>query len=367
MTVLPWDDGWSLMEVCALIGIIIGAIGLLGNMLMLWVCNLADMATLSTNLFMTGLALTDSTTLIFHLLDDIGHLAPNISSADILYGNSDWRCRISNFVYDWTFMLSSWCTVGVIAELFLVQTFPQRRHLLYNNRRAMYVMSSMMLVAIAGCFPVSVITLTVSPGQCSSNYVRFYNVYHNIVIQIIINGAVPVTIIVLSLGKCAIAHAFANNKRTVTEVNVDDNTIKIQEISVEPEAPTHRIHVVVAIGIMFIISLTPYTVLTTVTVLQQHNLVDYVPSYNMDNALAICRLLLHANYALKFPMSFVLSHTFRTTFRLICNYGSTVHSKSMASLRGALSGGAHSRHTRSELYSSEGQPGVAAVKTTSSI
>ena len=367
MTTFAWDDGMSLIEVCALIGLILGGIGLVSNFLMAWVCNLDEMATLSTSLFMTALALTDSTVLVFHILEDFGNVLPNTTAVDILYGDSDWRCRISNFVYDWTFMLSSWSTVGVIAELFLVQTFPQRRHLLYNSRRALYVVSSMMLVALAGCFPVSVITWAVSPGECSSDYVRFYDVYHNIVIQIIINGAVPVAIIALSMGKCAVANLFAKSEGTITEVNAEDNTIKIQEFTGEPEAPTHLIHVVVAIGVLFMVSLSPYIALTSITVLQRHDLSDYAPSYNMDNAIAVARLLLHCNYALKFTLAFVLSRTFRKTFRLVCNYGSTVHSKSLASLKGALSGGAHSRHTRSELYSTEGQPGVAAGRNSSTI
>ena len=361
----PWADGWNLMEICALIGLIIGFGGLFGNALLAWVANLTGMSYLSTSLFITAMAITDSTILIFHMLEDFGNILPNTTAEDILYGYSSWRCRISNFVYDWTSMLSSWCMVGITAELFLVQTFPHQRHLLYNSRRALYVVSSMMLIGLAGCFPVSVITWSVEPGVCSSDYERFYYVYHNVVIQLFINGIVPVIIISLALGKCAIAHIFAKTEGTVTEVNAEDNTIKIQDVD-EPKAPpAHLTNAVVAITVVFVLTVTPYTALKAIVSLQKYDLTSYVTPYNMTNAIAVVRLILHANYALKFVLAFIFSRTFRTTFRIICNYGSTIHSPSMAAEIGRPRIGTKSRTTRSELYSTSGQPGVNISNSTS--
>lgn len=297
-------------EICAYVAVVIGVLGLVGNALCAKVMRIGYLKGSSTCVLLFSCVLSDTVILVIDLLDDIAELIPTVSSGDLLYGNSDWRCRLTTFVYDTARVVSSWLTVAMSVELCLVRGDPKRRPAIANTKRAVYVAFAIMLVATAACFPFLVIGKATGGNSCSSKYKLFFDTYSDIVLGIAVDSLVPIFFIIVCTMKSVLSLLDSSNLGTPTSPEPHDPAL-----SHLSDVGTTFSYAVIATCGVFLITVTPTAALETVNAIQKHYPGLNLPHDVVGLAYTVTKLLFLFNHSAKLYVWFVTEEDFRSAWR----------------------------------------------------
>nr|KAG5701524.1 hypothetical protein BaRGS_000920 [Batillaria attramentaria] len=114
---------------------VIGALGLVGNVMILVVLSHKSLSSTSYSVYLRFLAVGDSSELIFRLLEN------NLDHFDLfhpLLTKNSGLCRLYHVLDKWSTYLSPWMVVMLTADRFLAVMFPLKRATIVTKRRAVY-------------------------------------------------------------------------------------------------------------------------------------------------------------------------------------------------------------------------------------
>ena len=295
---------------CAYVALVIGALGFVGNALCAKVMRIGYMKGVSTCVLLFGAVLSDTVILVIELLDDVAEIIPSVTAADIMYGHSDWRCRVTTFVYDSARLVSSWLTVAMSVELCLVRSDPKRRLSIANKRRAVYVALAITLVATAACFPFLVLARATPENTCSSKYRLFFDTYSDIVLGIAVDALVPIIFIIVCTMKSVVSLLDSTKAGSPTNPEPPDPALS----HVTDNAMSFSNAVIATCGV-FLITITPTAALETVAAVQKHYPSLSLPEDVVGLAYAIAKLFFLFNHSAKLYVWLITEEDFRVAYR----------------------------------------------------
>ena len=314
-------------EICAYVAMVLGALGLVGNALCAKVMRIGYLKGSSTCVLLFGAVLSDTVILVIDLLDSMADLIPSMTAGDLLYGQSDWRCRLTTFVYDTARVVSSWLTVAMSVELCLVRSDPKRRPAIANTKRAVYVALAILLVAIAACFPFLVIARATPNKTCSSKYMLFFDTYSDIVLGIAVDSLVPIFFIIVCTMKSVLSmlDGTLGGSSSPTSPEPPDPSPLTHPgggggsgggppVDDDPTGLTFSYAVIATCGV-FLITVTPTAALETINAIQKHYPSLSLPRDAVGLAYAVTRLLFLLNHSAKLYVWFITEEDFRSAWR----------------------------------------------------
>ncbi|ESO96488.1 hypothetical protein LOTGIDRAFT_159904 [Lottia gigantea] len=277
--------------------------GLLGNILTLIVLSQNNMRT-STNAFLSALAVSDG----IKLINDILYfLVIVFYKTDTTIGNRayGYLYPYAHFIFNMSTCVSSWLTVSVAVERYILVCHPTRARTICNRQRAVYTCVGVYLVMIALAIPsalryrtiwcidpetnVSMIHVMLTEMWKNQTFVITYTWAQNLIRSII-----PLVVLV-ALNACIIG---ALRK---TRANKRNNS-------------RHRVTVMMIIVIVvFMVCITPDAIMSTVFGYGYHeagNLVKGIREFT-DTLLAL-------NAATNFIVYCVFNKVFRNSFTSLC-------------------------------------------------
>ncbi len=303
------DATEEVRETTAIVSVVVGVFGLLGNAACARMMLSGSMQKYSTSYFILGCVLSDTVVLLFECVEDVAILTPGVASGYILYGNNSWRCRVAVFTYEAARLISSWLVVGMCVEVCIVSIFCDRRDHIYNTTRAKYVTLLVCLIAFAACFLYLVITISTDNNTCTSKYVVFYDIYTDVILQIICDSVVPILFILV----CNVI--FFISRRSKVSHSVAG---PYEEKSRSNQSKRLQFkHFIIAVSLFFVACCLPDVVVQSLHILERHHLVNmpsrlnYFSSSDMHIAYYITKLLLTFNYGSKIYGAFLFEEEFR--------------------------------------------------------
>ncbi len=305
----------SLEGVCAYIGIALGGLGLLGNLLGARMMSTRRLQVYSSALFLFALCLSDLVVMSIEVLDDVAHVIDNVTAGDLLYGNNDWRCRVTTFLYETARTISSWLVVALSIEMCMVGSDPQRSKGVYIQSRAAYVTMAVCLISLAACFPFLVITIAGGEDMCTSKYNLFFDTYKDPVLNITVSGIVPICFLIVSTAKYFISHGLT---RTGT-ISATEEEIQAQEYYVKPQFS----RVILLMTFIFIITILPNVAIDMIGVIKKHRPTQQysLTDSELDQLYLVCRVILLLNYSIKFYLCVLFEPACSGSVSEICKCG----------------------------------------------
>ncbi len=305
----------SLESVCAYIGLCLAGLGLIGNILGARMMTSTRLQSYSSAVFVAALVLSDLVVMTVEALDDFAEVVPNVTAGELLYGNNDWRCRVTTFVYQTARTISSWLIVALSIEMCLVGSDPARSKGVYLQSRAAYVTMAVCLISIAACFPFLVITIAGGPDTCTSKYNLFFDTYKDPVINITVTGIVPMCFLIVSTTKYFISHGLTRNGT----IAATEEEIQAQENYVKPQFS----RAILFMTFMFIITTMPNVAIEMIHVIQKHKPTQQysLSQDQLDQLYLVCRVLFLVNYTIKFYLCVLFEPACSGSFGEICRFG----------------------------------------------
>ena len=299
-------------EVTSYVGIILTALGLIGNGCLVKVMLSETAQATSSSAFFLSLAISDTVVLLFEVMDDIAVHVTGYTADDILYGTSDWQCRFGVFAFETSKMASSWLVVAMSVELCMAVTRPQSRHRVYTWGRAFYVTMAVWLIAAAGCFPFLVITVSVATSdqhKCWSKYDVFYDIYSGIVLHGVTDCFLPVLFICLcnvrslmSLLKDETGYQTGYSYGLADPQGLPPPSLK---------KSCQAVNVILMTSFMFAVTLLPAHSVDLVYAIRRFHTDMLLGQPAWDLAWIIAKALVLVNYSLKFYLILLIKNEFR--------------------------------------------------------
>ena len=282
--------------------------GLIGNVLTLIVLNMKNMKT-STNAFLAALAISDSIKLINDLIYFVVLVLfrTNPKSGQIAFVNI---YPFAHFIFNISTCVSSWLTVSVATERFILVCYPIKAKSLCTRIRAIVISCVIYVVMISVSFPfalryektktivdnVTVLDLRVTDLWSNEEFDRYYTWSLNFLRSNI------VLIILIILNACII---FSLRKVRANKKNTQRNRITLMMI---------------VVIMVFVICILPDAIMSV------HGMGYHEANYLEKGIREFSDTLLTINAAVNFLIYCVFSRTFRQKFVVLfpfCQFKTT--------------------------------------------
>ena len=269
--------------------------GLLGNIACARVMLEDRFRQLSSSVFLFCLAIVDSMVLVVEGLDDLAVRTSWFDSDnDVIAGNGhggQWRCRAVSFLGQASRIAGSWLVVALAIEAATANptraaaaTAIRGRYRVVRTRsRALHVSMTVILLSVAGAFPLLVITkVSDSAGvaYCSSKYAVFRRLYSHLVLSVGVDVVAPTLLIVLALGTSLTRHFRKDQNHNVrlerARLGVAGIAAAVAGVTTRsPDQWSYRtttskrslsLKSVIPISVAMLVSLLPYAYLESVAV-----------------------------------------------------------------------------------------------------
>ncbi|GFN94562.1 FMRFamide receptor-like [Plakobranchus ocellatus] len=277
--------------------------GLLCNALSVYVLTRRNMLS-STNAFLSALAVADSIKLLndilYFLVIVFMHTSPTLGN--LSYG---YLYPYSHFVFNMSLCVSSWLTVAVAVERYILVCHPTRARVVWSRRMAVILCTAIYVVMTCFAIPFALRYRTIRCVDRASNLYRlevevtemwqnetFRTVYTWI--QNLMRSIIPLIVLII-LNMCIICAL----KKT---------RIKRRKL------PRHRVTVMmIAVILTFLVCVTPDAILSTIFGFGYHE-----ASYLAKGIREITDTLLGVNAGVNFLIYCAFNKVFRKSFTRLC-------------------------------------------------
>ncbi|CAG5116780.1 unnamed protein product, partial [Candidula unifasciata] len=277
--------------------------GFLGNMLTIFVLCRRNMLT-STNAFLSALAVSDS----IKLVNDIMYIMVTVflhtdkELGRIAYG---YLYPYAHFIFSMSVCVSSWLTVSVAIERYILVCHPTRARAFWNRKRAVWLCVFIYVIMTILALPSALRYRTINCIDRITNVTRLEveltEIWRNQLlattyewVQSLLRSIIPLIILVV-LNVCIICAL----KRTKTN---------------RGRNPRHRVTIMMIVVILvFLICITPDALLSTVFKFGYHE-----EGYLEKGIREITDSLLTINAGVNFIIYCVFNQVFRKSFTRIC-------------------------------------------------
>ena len=172
-------------------------VGLLGNATCAWVMLNKRFRSMSSSVFLFWLVVADSAVLAVECLDDLSQRAWISPPLNV----GEWSCRLTSFVGQTGRIAGSWLVVALAVEAARTSGGTSK-----SRGRALHVSMTVLLLSVAGAFPLLVITRVSHADQsvasfCTSKYAVFRRLYLHLVLSVGVEVIAPCLLIAVAMGK----------------------------------------------------------------------------------------------------------------------------------------------------------------------
>ncbi|BFZ06533.1 hypothetical protein BsWGS_09572 [Bradybaena similaris] len=277
--------------------------GFLGNMLTIFVLSRRNMLT-STNAFLSALAVSDS----IKLVNDIMYILVTVflrTNEELGKTAYSYLYPYAHFIFSMSVCVSSWLTVSVAIERYILVCHPTRARAFWNRKRAVWLCVCIYVIMTLLALPSALRYRTVRCIDRKTGMprleVELTEIWQNQLltkayewIQNLLRSIIPLLVLVVLnvCIICALKRSKANRGRN----------------------PRHRVTIMMIIVILvFLICITPDAILSTVFEFGYHE-----EGYLEKGIREITDSLLTINAAVNFIIYCVFNQVFRKSFARIC-------------------------------------------------
>jgi len=295
---------------------IIFGIGLIGNIISLKVFNSPAIKRMPASVYLSCLALADSSVLVFYVLSEwirrgLPWLLPdtNFSILDV-----NGACQIREYLSHLSRLLASWIIVAFTAERCLTVCYPLMT-LQTNPKRVLLVMFIVCLLSMTYAL---IINAPHSFGEfivCSSR--DGYSYVHFIAESMFATLIFFLPFVIITLCNGMILHSLYHRNRSGIRTN-DDSNIRLEFI-----------FILFAISVFYISFHIPYFIVwcrLQIITNPASPARDNEFWYYWNGMLFICRPIYYLNYCLNFVLYCITGTTFRTELMKIVPFKRNIYS-----------------------------------------
>ncbi|KAH9514357.1 hypothetical protein Btru_028877 [Bulinus truncatus] len=278
--------------------------GVLGNTLTLFVLSRRNMQT-STNAFLSALAVSDSVKLINDILYFfvIVFMKTSTTLGNLSYG---YLYPYAHFIFSLSACVSSWLTVSVAVERYLLVCHPTRARAVWSRKRAVFLCTMIYVIMTLLALPSALRYRTIGCVDINSNLtkldVELTEMWQNPVFvktytwaQNLLRSIIPLLVLVV-LNTCIITALRRSQAK-------------------KRKNARHRVTVMMIVVILaFLICITPDAIMSTVFGFGYHEETDYLPRGIRE----ITDALLAVNAGVNFLIYCVFNQVFRKSFLHLC-------------------------------------------------
>ena len=298
----------------AYVAIALGGVGLLGNATLIVITQSRRLEHMTSRIFLAPLAICDFFVILFEMANYIIEYLHGLNTAQVLYGGDSFRCRFGMFFYTYLTASSSWLLVCFVVERYIWICKPHERPLIQSSKRTFYVTVGVAVCMLAGSFPFLVLT-SYSPQRnaCASDYELFYDIYLEVVFDILIITLTPSIYIIVCLTR-VIWTSFLKPAEKL-QIGFDAN---FGEKKRTHEQDMSKL--TVSLGLLFLVSALPRCATSIVYTMLYHMPNLQLNFYQLYWINAVCRVVFLLNYSLKIIAYILSSKAFREGLWSLCGY-----------------------------------------------